>query len=129
MILTLVRKKLTPQSTLGELSVDGKFLCYTLEDCVRKEKIKGQTAIPAGRYRVVVTWSQRFQRYLPLVLNVPNFEGVRIHTGNTDKDTEGCILVGQLRGIDSVGQSRLAFAKLFSLIEAAQREDVFIEIK
>jgi hypothetical protein len=92
--LRLTRKEFTDRSTIGELHVNGVFECFTLEDTVRPVKIKGETAIPEGRYEVVVNFSERFQRPLPLLLNVPNFEGVRIHPGNTDKDTEGCILVG-----------------------------------
>ena len=90
MELTLTRTDFTNDSTIGELSVNGKFECFTLEDKVRPVKIKGMTAIPAGAYEVVINFSERFQRPLPLLLNVPNFDGIRIHAGNTAKDTEGC---------------------------------------
>lgn len=113
MQLQLVRKIFTDKSTIGELSVDGAFECFTLEDPVRPKKITGETAIPAGTYEVAVTFSNTFQKFLPLLLNVPNFEGIRIHTGNTPKDTIGCILVGEGKGADSVISSRLAFAPLF----------------
>ncbi len=128
MDLKVLRKELTPRSTLGELHVDGRFECFTLEDAVRPVKIKGVTAIPAGIYEVVVNFSQRFQRALPLLLNVPNFDGVRIHAGNTDADTEGCLLVGKTHSADFIGNSRAAFDALFPKIEkAAAREKIFIE--
>jgi len=129
MDLQLIRKQFTQRSTIGELSVDGQFECYTLEDMVRPVKIKGMTAIPAGAYEVVVTFSARFQRLLPLLLNVPGYDGVRIHTGNTDQDTEGCILVGRGKKKDAIMSSRIAFDALFPKIQAAaQQEKIFIEI-
>jgi hypothetical protein len=129
MDLQLIRKEFTQRSTIGELSVDGKFECYTLEDMVRPVKIKGMTAIPAGAYEVVVTFSERFQRLLPLLLNVPGFDGVRIHTGNTEHDTEGCILVGKVKKKNMITYSKAAFNALFSKIHsAAQREKMFIHI-
>lgn len=127
--MRLVRKELTNNSTIGELSVNGKFECFTLEDRVRPVKIKGETAIPLGAYEVVVTFSNRFKKPLPLFLDVPGFEGIRIHPGNTKKDTEGCILVGQTKSKDMVGKSRAAFDILFAKIKAAaQKEKIFIEI-
>ena len=81
MELRIKRTDFSDQSTIGELSVNGQFECYTLEDKVRPEKIAGKTAILAGRYEVVISFSQRFQRPLPLLLKVPNFEGIRIHPG------------------------------------------------
>lgn len=121
------RTTLTPRSTVGELYLDGQFLCYTLEDTVREIvgvpvkvwKIPGQTAIPAGMYAVTITPSPRFGKDLPLLLDVPGFSGVRIHTGNTPEDTEGCILVGNKVGADQVIESRGAFTALYDLIEAA----------
>lgn len=112
MLLELTRGKSSAKSTIGMLKVDGFFECYTLEDVVRPEKIKGETAIPAGTYKVILNESVRFKRLLPLVLSVPGYEGVRIHPGNTDADTEGCILVGTTCLTDFVGNSRLAFGKL-----------------
>ena len=129
MELKILRKELTARSTIGELHVDGRFECFTLEDAVRPVKIKGVTAIPAGVYEVVVNFSQRFQRPLPLLLSVPNFDGVRIHAGNTDADTEGCLLVGKSKAVDFIGSSRAAFEALFPKIQrAAMREKIFIEI-
>ena len=81
--------------TIGKLYIDGAYFCDTMEETVRTgEKIAGKTAIPAGTYKVKMTWSPRFKRYLPEILNVPNFSGVRIHAGNSALDTEGCILLG-----------------------------------
>ncbi|MCI0692039.1 DUF5675 family protein [candidate division KSB1 bacterium] len=129
MELQLVRKWLTENSTIGELSVNGAFECFTLEDVVRPEKIPGITAIAPGRYEIAVTFSNRFQKYLPLLLNVPDFQGVRIHPGNRPEDTEGCILVGQIREENSIGNSRLAFDALFAKIQAVTSvEKIFIEI-
>ncbi len=129
MKLELKRQEFTDNSTIGELTVEGVHQCFTLEDMVRPEKIKGKTAIPAGTYEVAVTFSSRFQKPLPLLFNVPDFEGVRIHPGNTAADTEGCILVGKSRAKDSIGESRAAFTPLFEKIQAAlQTEKVFIEI-
>ena len=129
MQLQLIRELFTDNSTIGELSVDGAFECFTLEDKVRPVKIKGETAIPAGTYEVAITFSNKFQKLLPLLMDVPNFDGIRIHTGNTPKDTLGCILVGQGKGVDSISSSRLAFAPLFEKIQSVVRtEKVFIEI-
>ena len=120
---------MTASSTIGELHLDGQFECYTLEDCVRPVKIKGMTAIPAGSYEVVINFSERFQRLLPLLLNVPNFDGVRIHAGNTAADTEGCLLVGETQSADFIGKSRAAFDALFPKLQAAAaREKIFIDI-
>lgn len=75
--------------------IDGKYFCDTLEDEVRDVKIPGSTAITCGEYRVIVNVSPRFGRELPRLLDVPNFEGILIHRGNTAEDTAGCILVGE----------------------------------
>jgi hypothetical protein len=130
MDLRVKRLEFSDDSTIGELSVDGQFECYTLEDKVRPVKIKGKTAIPAGQYEVVINFSQRFQKPLPLLLNVPNFEGVRIHPGNVSANTEGCILVGDTKGFNFVGQSRVAFNRLFQKMKVAARtQKIFIEIE
>lgn len=129
-----------PSCTIGELSIDGVFACYTLEDAVREIngqpvenwKQKGETAIPRGTYSVIVNHSERFKRDMPLLVGVPGFSGVRIHPGNTAEDTEGCILVGKLKSPDglSIFSSRVAFDDLFGKIQAAlaANEDVSITI-
>ena len=98
MELTLTRTTKRKGCTLGVLAVDGKEMCDTMEptwrDLKKERKVKGCTAIPEGRYPVVITLSPKFGKWLPLLLNVPFFEGIRIHAGNTPDDTEGCILVG-----------------------------------
>src|SRR5262245_33037147 len=129
MQLKVVRKEFTSRSTIGELYVDDTFECFTLEDVVRPVKIPGMTAIPERTYCVIVSFSARFQRLLPELQDVPKFTGVRIHSGNTDADTEGCILVGQTENTDFIGSSRAAFNKLFPKIQAAaQKEKIFLEV-
>ena len=126
MVITIKRLYKTETSVIGELLVDGVWECFTLEDAERAVKIKGETAIPKGTYRVIINESYRFKRLLPLLINVPNFEGVRIHSGNSNHDTEGCILVGQTRKKNYIGQSRKAFEKLFKKMQAV--EDITLTI-
>jgi hypothetical protein len=121
--------------TIGRLYIDGSSTpeCYTLEDKVRPdgEKVFGETAIPAGRYRVVIDHSTHFNKDLPHVLDVPGFEGIRIHSGNTDLDTEGCLLVGRdWPGGDKIMNSHIAFESLYPKIQKAldSGEQVFLEI-
>lgn len=123
MKMMLDREVYTEESTIGSLYVEGVFECFTLEDKVRAVKIKGTTAIPEGIYEVVVTYSNRFKRDLPLVKDVPGFDGIRIHPGNTAADTEGCVLVGIGKGKDLVTESRKAFDKLFEKIQEAVGND------
>ena len=130
MKLELKRLHKTNNSTIGELSIDGKFECYVIEDIERETKVFGKTAIPKGTYEVVITMSNRFKKPLPLLLNVPNYEGVRIHTGNTSLDTEGCLILGQTRSIDFVGQSKLAMSTFMpKLTQALKKGKVFITIE
>lgn len=117
MEIKVIRKELTKQSTIGEMWIDGSFFCYTLEDVVRDVKVYGETAIPYGVYKVIVNMSNRFKRDMPLLIDVPGFEGVRIHNGNTDKDTHGCILVGMTKGVDFIGMSKVAFNKLMEKLK------------
>jgi len=119
MELLLKRNKSSSQSTIGELLINDKHECFTLEDIVRPVKIKNETAIPAGSYNVLITHSERFGRDMPLLENVPGYEGVRIHWGNTAKDTEGCILVGTTKDTDFIGHSRDEFASLFDKLKTA----------
>lgn len=129
MELKLIRETFTEDSTIGKLYVNGAFHCFTLEDKVREVKIKSITAIPKGKYEVAITYSNRFQQLMPLLINVPNFEGVRIHWGNYSKDTDGCILVGTTKGVNMIGNSRTAYTKLLTLLkQALKKEKIFIEI-
>lgn len=132
MKLQVSRVQFDTACTIGQLSVDGVPQCYTLEDVVRPAgapKVFGQTAIPAGTYGVIITFSPHFQRDLPLLVNVPDFEGVRIHPGNVAADTEGCILVGMDKGADSIGRSRLAFDALFPKIQQALARGELVSIE
>lgn len=97
--------------TIGHLYIDGAYFCDTLEDTVRNGvKIPGKTAIPAGSYKVKKTMSPRFKTILPEILNVPGFTGVRIHSGNTAKDTDGCLLLGLNKTKGAVLHSKDAMA-------------------
>ena len=127
MKITVKRLHRTNNSTIGELFIDGKFECYTLEDVEREVKIKSETAIAKGTYKVIINQSNRFKRLLPLLLNVPNFEGVRLHSGNSNHDTEGCVLLGSTRGTDFIGGSRAAFNKLFKKMQLAKEITLTIE--
>lgn len=143
MLLTLQRHYLGPEYTLGALFVHGDPFGYTLEDTVREAetparwiwtstmKVPGRTAIPSGRYEVAVTWSERFSRPLPLIMGVPDFSGVRIHGGNTAKDTEGCPLLGaQQDASGRVWDCAEVVNRLIRLIGDAQRlQKVFIDVK
>lgn len=116
--------------TIGKMYINGKYFCDTLEDVVREgEKVYGQTAIPDGIYEIVLTMSNRFKKILPLLLKVPNFEGVRIHSGNSASDTEGCILVGKNKEKGKVLQSRAVFLQLMEKLEPIDgKEKITIEI-
>lgn len=127
MKLKLVRKIFTEISTIGELYIDGVFFCYTLEDKVRTGvKVPHLTAIPYGIFPVVQEFSNRFQKIMPRLKNVPDFSGILIHNGNYSGDTDGCILVGSTKGKDFVGNSVETFKKLLPYF--ANKTDVTIEI-
>ncbi len=131
MLLKVSRQEKGDVCTIGRLSVDGVDYCYTLEDPVRPKKIPGKTAIPTGIYTIIVDYSHKFHTNLPRLLNVPNYEGVRIHPGNTAEDTEGCILVGLGKGENSVLDSRKAFAPLMQKINqcVAKREKIQVIVE
>jgi len=148
MEIVLKRTDFTETSTIGELSINGTFECYVLEDTDRglkqtmslaesvATKVHGKTAIPYGTYKIVVTKSERFSKmkgkpvYLPILLNVPNYEGVRIHTGNKPEDTHGCLLPFTTKGKNSGIGSTAAFNKLNDKINIALKngENIVIEI-
>ena len=143
MELILTRKWFTNNSTIGELSVDGKFFCFALEDkdnglddempldSINARKIHGLTAIPTGRYETIVNMSNRFKVLMPLLLKVKGYEGVRIHPGNKPTDTEGCILPGKTKSVDFVGQSKDAYKVLFPLMQEAIKkgDHIYLTIK
>ena len=124
MTLTVQREPTLDGATLGSLYLDGAWFCFTLEDRIREQpgvpveqwKVPGTTAIPSGRYRLVLSLSARFQRILPEVLAVPGFRGIRIHSGNSLADTEGCLLVGSGRSWGRVTGSRVALEKLMAVL-------------
>ena len=113
--------------TIGKLYIDGQYFCDTLEDTVREIKIPNKTAIPAGTYKVIVNVSPRFGRPLPRLLNLPNFEGILIHRGNTPEDTSGCILVGENKVKGKVINSTPYEIQLVELLQ--DEEDITITIE
>lgn len=126
MRLVLQRGTSTSKTTPGKLFVDGKFECYTLEDVVRPAGVKvfGKTAIPAGSYKIELTYSPKFSpqyggKPIPLLVAVLNFLGIRIHWGSKAEDTDGCILVGDAPATDWLGQSKVAFDRLYAKLAAA----------
>lgn len=146
MDIILKRDKFTKKSTEGEITIGGLHECYTMEDTdrglrdsmsldeINKLKVHGQTCIPYGVYKVVVTKSDRFSMlrghdvYLPLVVGVKGYEGIRIHTGNKPEDTEGCILPAKNRGLDYVTESTEAFTKLNDKINQAIKRGEIVTI-
>lgn len=127
MIITLIRKVGTKGFTEGKLYLDGVYFCDTIEDEERAKKIQDKTAIPKGKYSVIINMSNRFKKLMPLLLNVPNYTGVRIHSGNTSEDTEGCILVGKKLKDGFITKSRDTFKLLMKKLEG--QKDITIEIK
>jgi hypothetical protein len=134
MKLILERKYRKEKYSIGNLYIDGVFFCNTLEDTDRgidssmkpedilKKKIKKETAIPYGTYRVTLTMSPSKKKILPRLHSVPGFEGILIHVGNTIADTEGCILVGTNTQPGKVLESTVHMAKLMKILEGATDE-------
>ena len=141
MKLKLNRIALRKTYTIGKLYIDGKYFCDTLEDTVRdtnksgkcdngEKKVKGNTAIPYGTYEIKWTYSPRFKKYTPQIMNVPQFEGIRIHAGNSSTDTEGCLVLGENKKVGMVLNSRATINKFYPIIkEACSKGKVTIEIK
>ena len=137
MLIEVKRFEYGTNHTISKVFLDGvDTRLFVLEDKVREIpgqhvltwKVFGETAIPKGTYKVIISFSNRFQMDLPEILNVEGFSGVRIHCGNTDKDTEGCLLLGATwNGGDFVGNSRAAFAQLFPTLEAA-KDQILLKI-
>ena len=142
MELKLIRKYRKTDYTIGILYVNNKYFCEILEDTdrglkdsmsleeIKKIKIKDQTCIPYGKYQILMTYSPKYKKIMPLVNNVKGFEGIRIHSGNTNKDTSGCLLPGFNKIKGQVINSRETFNKLYNLIQTAinNKENVTIEI-
>lgn len=120
MKLELFRVKSGDDTTLGSLFVDDLFFCYTLEDEVQAVKIYGETAIPVGEYKVGITFSQKFQKDMLAVFDVPGFTGIRIHSGNNADDTLGCILVGtDIESSTRIHGGSKALPLLFNMVHNA----------
>mgnify|MGYP001588215606 FL=1 len=135
MNLSLIRDTFTEHSTTGKLFIENEFECYVLEDQDRKleaggKKVYGRTAIPRGRYKIELDWSPKYEREMPHLLDVPQFEGIRIHTGNRSEDSEGCLIPGQERIVDYVRSSKLAFDALLQKLNMAwaNNEEVWLTI-
>lgn len=133
MILQLTRRP-SDNYTEGCLFIDGVYFCDTIEDQVRPDgvKVPGNTAIPAGTYDVILSMSPRLKKITPRLLDVPGFDGVLIHSGNTSADSAGCILVGQHVSPGVIGASRDTWGRLMTVLKHAievKREKVQIEIK
>lgn len=137
MELLLKRIALKPTYTIGKLYIDDKYFCDTLEDTVRdvnrngrfdgdEKKIYGDSAIPFGRYEVVVTYSPKFRRRLPRLINVPHFDGILIHRGNTSADTAGCILVGENKEVGKVLNSTKYEVELTKMLDNGEKHYIII---
>ena len=141
MKLTLKRIALRPTYTIGKLYIDDVYFCDTIEDTVRdlnkngkfdngEKKVHSKTAIPYGTYEIKWTYSPRFKKYTPQLMNVPSFEGIRIHAGNTSADTEGCLILGKNKQVGKVLNSRATINKFYPRIKnACSNGKVTIEIK
>ncbi len=138
MTLKLVRKYRKETYTIGKLYVDGVYFCDTIEDKDRGlddamglaeimiKKRYGETAIPYGTYKVEITYSPKYKKLMPEIKNVKGFSGIRIHSGNTAKDTLGCLIIGRNTQVGMVTESRKTYNKLFALMKDAK--DISIEI-
>ena len=141
MKLILKRIAIRQTYTIGKLYIDDVYFCDTIEDTVRdinkngkfdngEKKVHSKTAIPYGNYEIKWTYSPRFKKYTPQLMNVPSFEGIRIHAGNTSADTEGCLILGENKQVGKVLNSRATINKFYPIIkEACSKGKVTIEIK
>lgn len=138
MKIELVRIAFKSTYTIGKLYVDDTYFCDVLEDVDRgldssmteseilKKKVKGQTAIPTGHYVINITYSPKYKRMMPLLLDVKGFSGIRIHSGNTAKDTEGCLIVGKNKKVGMVLESRDTYQRLFEMMQG--EKNIIIDI-
>lgn len=140
MRLTLKRIANKKDYCIGKLYINGKYFCDTLEDVdrglddsmteeeIKRLKVKGQTAIPVGIYTVLMTYSPKYQKIMPLINNVKGYSGIRIHSGNSSKDTEGCLLVGKNTVVGRLTDSRNTFNALFKRLLQKGSNKITIEI-
>lgn len=138
MKLTLRRIAFRDTYTIGKLYIDGTYFCDTVEDKDRglddsmtveeilKRKVYGETAIPYGTYEVQITYSPKYKKMMPLLLNVKGYSGIRIHSGNTAKDSLGCLIVGRNTKVGMVTESRVTYNKLFAIIKEAKELSIKI---
>jgi len=138
MILTLKRIAFRDTYTIGKLYIDGKWFCDTIEDRdrglydsmdddeIKARKVYGETAIPYGEYMIKITYSPKYKKMMPLIENVKGFSGIRIHSGNTAKDSLGCILVGKNKKVGMVLDSRATYNMLFNIL--SKEKDIRIKI-
>lgn len=140
MRLTLKRIANRKDYCIGKLYINGKYFCDTLEDVdrglddsmteeeIKRLKVKGQTAIPVGIYTVLMTYSPKYQKIMPLINNVKGYSGIRIHSGNSSKDTDGCLLVGKNTVVGRLTDSRNTFNALFKRLLQKGSNKITIEI-
>ena len=142
MEILVERKWLKPTYTIGIFSINGKKFCNTLEDKVRdynkdgdlddpgETKVYGETAIPYGKYKVILSYSPKFKRIMPRVLNVKHFDGILIHNGVTNKNTLGCILIGDNSEVGKLSNGKFYLEKLIKLLEETEdrKEETWLTI-
>ena len=138
MKIKLVRIAFKDTYTIGKLYVDGVYFCDTIEDKDRglddsmtvreilNKKVKGETAIPTGHYNIEITYSPKYKCMMPLLIGVKGYSGIRIHSGNTSKDTEGCLLVGKNTKVGMVLESRNTYQRLFAMMQG--QKNITIDI-
>lgn len=141
--ITVERKFKKPTYTIGIVYVNGERFCNSMEDKdrgltssmsleeIKSKKVYGETAIPTGTYTVQYTYSNKFKKMMPLLVGVKGFDGIRIHSGNTAKDSLGCILLGENKEVGKVVNSRVTCDKFYAIIKKAidNKEPITITIK
>jgi len=129
MKLTIVRINYNDKTTIGRLYINNEFFCYTLEDKVRPKGVKvyGETAIPSGKYKVIVSYSPKFKKLLPEILNVPMFSGIRLHGGSTAQNSLGCVILSYDLIDENTVKSDQAYNDLIKKLQS-KKEEHSIEI-
>lgn len=139
--LTLIRIANTTRYCIGRLYLNGEYFCDTLEDRdrglsddmtleeIKANKIYGQTAIPVGIYNIILNYSPKYKKVMPLLVNVKGYDGVRIHSGNVPEDTLGCILVGKNKVKGQVVESRKTYDALYKRLQQHGKDKIVIDIQ